>query len=642
MGRCMAVVCFRGVSFGYVSPPLLDHADFSIERGERIGLLGRNGAGKSTLMKLVSGDLKADVGMIERQAGTRIARLEQDVPVGRNCTIFDEVALGLGEFGDAIAALHTLHQSYDSLTEAEREDLQRRSDSLNPETSWQLEHRVDQVLDRMQLDPMRMFDDLSSGMKRRVLLAKALVLDPDVLLLDEPTNHLDIDAIAWLEEFLLKFPGTLIFITHDRVFLQKVATRIVELDRGKLYDWTCDYATFLVRKQDALLAEEQQQALFDKKLAQEEIWIRKGVKARCVRNEGRVRALKKLREERQARREKVGNVQVEMQEAERSGALVINARNVSYQYDADGPTIVQGLTTTIMRGDKVGIIGPNGAGKTTLLRLLLGELEPTTGNIRLGTNREVAYFDQLRAQLDENETVVENVASGQTELLINGRKRHIISYMEDFLFSPERSRSLVRYLSGGERNRLLLARLFSKPANVLVLDEPTNDLDAETLELLEDLLVEFPGTVLLVSHDRAFLNEVVTNTLVFEGDGVVKEYVGGYDDWLSQRQSAASAAYAAAKTAKTESAKADSAMKSAGVARPKRLSFKEQKELDQLPQTIERLETEQAELHDTMAQPGFYQKDKLIISEATQRLQRLQHELTTAYERWQSLEAMAE
>lgn len=632
----MAVVCFRDVSFGFVSPPLLDHVDISIERGERIGLLGRNGAGKSTLMRLLANELKPDGGIIERQAGTCIARLEQDVPVGRTGTIFDEVATGLGDVGDAIAAFYKLHQSTQPLTDAESRELQRRSESLNPETSWQLEHRVEQVLDRMQLEASRPFDSLSSGMKRRVLLAKALVMDPDVLLLDEPTNHLDIDAIAWLEEFLLKFPGTLIFITHDRVFLQKLATRIVELDRGKLYDWTCDYATFLVRKQEVLLAEEQQQALFDKKLAQEEAWIRRGVKARCVRNEGRVRALKKLREERQARRERVGNVQVELQEAERSGALVIDARNVAYQYESTGQTIVQGLSTTIMRGDKVGIIGPNGAGKTTLLRLLLGELTPTSGQIRLGTNREVAYFDQLRAQLDENETVQENVASGQTELLINGKKRHIISYLEDFLFTPERSRSLVRYLSGGERNRLLLARLFSKPSNVLVLDEPTNDLDAETLELLEALLVEYAGTVLLVSHDRAFLNEVVTNTLVFEGDGVVKEYSGGYDDWLAQRQSNASAAYVAARTAKAEQpAKADV------LARPRRLSFKEQRELEQLPKQIEQLELEQSELHDAMAQPGFYQKDKTIISEATERLRRLQEELTTAYERWETLEALA-
>lgn len=627
----MAVVCFRGVSFGFVSPPLLDHVDFSIERGERIGLLGRNGAGKSTLMRLVSGDLNPDAGVVDRQAGTRIARLEQDVPVGRTGTVFDEVALGLGDPGPAIAAFYKLHQSTETISDSERTRLERLSDSLNPETAWQLEHRVDQVLDRMNLDPEMLFDSLSSGMKRRVLLARSLVLDPDVLLLDEPTNHLDIDAIAWLEEFLLKFSGTLIFITHDRVFLQKLATRIVELDRGKLYDWTCDYATFLTRKQEALLAEEQQQALFDKKLAQEEAWIRRGVKARCVRNEGRVRALKKLREERQARRERVGNVQVELQDAERSGALVVDVRNVSYGYSADAP-IVSGLSTTIMRGDKVGIIGPNGAGKTTLLRLLLGELQPTSGTVRLGTNLDVAYFDQLRAQLDESKTVQENVASGQTELLINGRKRHIISYLEDFLFSPERSRSLVKYLSGGERNRLLLARLFSKPANVLVLDEPTNDLDAETLELLEDLLVEFAGTVLLVSHDRAFLNEVVTNTLVFEGDGQVKEYAGGYDDWQRQRQASASA----------RSDVVQVAARSEAPARPRRLSFKEQKELEQLPAVIERLEAEQAQIHQAMAAAGFYQQDKQAIANVTRRLEDLQRELATAYKRWESLEAAPE
>ena len=632
----MAVVSFRGVSFGYISPPLLDKVDFSIERGERIGLLGRNGAGKSTLMRLVSGDLKLDAGSIDRQAGTRTARLEQEVPVGRTGTVFDEVAEGLGDVGGAIAAFYKLHQSTEPLSDAQRHDLEQRSQSLNPETAWKLEHRVDQVLDKMQLNPQRLFDSLSSGMKRRVLLAKALVLNPDVLLLDEPTNHLDIDAIAWLEEFLLKFSGTLIFITHDRVFLQRVATRIVELDRGKLYDWTCDYATFLVRKQEALLAEEQQQALFDKKLAQEEVWIRRGVKARCVRNEGRVRALKKLREERQARRERVGNVQVEMQEAERSGALVIDARNVGFQYAPAGPPIVQGLTTTIMRGDKVGIIGPNGAGKTTLLRLLLGELEPTSGLIRLGTNREVAYFDQLRAQLDENATVMENVASGQTELLINGRKRHIIGYMEDFLFSPERSRSLVKYLSGGERNRLLLARLFSKPSNVLVLDEPTNDLDAETLELLEDLLVEYPGTVLLVSHDRAFLNEVVTNTLVFEGDGAVKEFAGGYDDWLMQRRSSTDAVTRSAKSFKADAPDP----KPAPPAKPRRLSFKEQKELERLPKQIERLEIEQAEIHAAMARTTFYQQDKTLISRTTLRLEALQKELAAAFERWESLEAV--
>lgn len=633
----MAVVSFRGVTFGFAGPPLLDHVELAIERGERIGLVGRNGAGKSTLMRLMMGELAADSGLIDRQAGTVIARLEQDVPVGRVGTIFDEVAMGLGPDGDAIAANYRLHHKAVSLADEEKQELIQRTSSMNHETAWQLEQRVEQILDRMQLDPSLPFDSLSSGMKRRVLLAKALVCEPDILLLDEPTNHLDIDAIGWLEDFLAKFAGTLIFITHDRVFLQKMARRIVELDRGRIYDWTCDYATFLVRKQEALAAEEQQQALFDKKLAEEEAWIRRGVKARCVRNEGRVRALKKLREERQARRDRVGNVQFEVQEAERSGALVIDARNVAYGYEKDR-MIVRGLTTTIMRGDKVGIIGPNGVGKTTLLRLLLGELTPTSGQIRLGTNREVAYFDQLRAQLDETKSVQENIASGQNEILVNGRKRHIISYLEDFLFTPERSRSLVKYLSGGERNRLLLARLFSKPSNVLVLDEPTNDLDAETLELLEALLVEYPGTVLLVSHDRAFLNEVVTSTLAFEGDGLVKEYTGGYDDWIAQRASASLEPSASAKLAKSNPVGA----KPSSTERPKRLSFKEQKELEQLPKQIEQMESEQNDLHTAMASPAFYQQDKSQISKTTERLQTLQQQLSDAYERWETLEAIAE
>jgi len=637
----MAVVCFRGVSFGFVSPPLLDQVDLSIERGERIGLLGRNGAGKSTLMRLLTGELSPEAGQIERQAGAVIARLEQDVPTGRTTTLFEEVACGLGDAGQAMAAFYLL-QHASSPSPEERARWETRAADLNPETAWELEHRVEQVLDRMQLAPLQPFDSLSSGMKRRVLLARALVQDPQVLLLDEPTNHLDIDAIGWLEEFLLKYAGTLLFITHDRMFLQRLATRIVELDRGRLYDWTCDYATFLVRKQDALLVEEQQQALFDKKLAQEEAWIRRGVKARCVRNAGRVEALKRLRAERAARRERQGNVQLELHEADRSGALVIEARNVTYSYDSGRP-IVRELTTTIMRGDKVGIIGPNGAGKTTLLRLLLGELQPTSGTIRLGTNREVAYFDQLRAQLDETRSVQENVAAGQNELLINGRKRHIISYLEDFLFSPERSRSLVQYLSGGERNRLLLARLFSRPSNVLVLDEPTNDLDAETLDLLENLLVEYTGTVLLVSHDRAFLNEVVTNTLVFEGQGSVRDYAGGYDDWIAQRaRNAARPAPATAADRPTPQPAADRPVKTPSTEKLRRLSYKEQKELAELPARIEQMETEQTELQTAMMQPGFYQNDRDQIARSTQRLEQLHAELAAAFARWELLEARSE
>lgn len=633
----MALLSFRDVTFGFVNPPLLDHVNLQIERGERVGLLGRNGTGKSTLMKLIVGELAPDSGQVDRQAGTRVARLVQDVPVGRTGTIFDEVAAGLGEIGEAVAANFRLHHPDANHTEAERESLTLLSDSSSSEGVWQGEHRVDVILERMQLDPLAPFDSLSSGMKRRVLLAKALVIDPDVLLLDEPTNHLDIDAIRWLEEFLAKYAGTLIFITHDRMFLQRLAKRIIELDRGRLFDWPCDYATFLVRKEAALAAEEQQQALFDKKLALEEVWIRKGIKARNVRNQGRVRALKKLREERAARRERIGSVKVELQEAERSGSLVADAKKVSYK--VGDRFIIRDLTTTVMRGDKIGIIGPNGCGKTTLLRLLLGELVPSSGTIRQGTKIEVAYFDQLREQLDETKTVQENV-SDTDKLMINGQQRHIIGYMEDFLFTPERSRSPARFLSGGERNRLLLARLFSKPSNVLVLDEPTNDLDAETLELLESLIVDYPGTVLLVSHDRAFLNEAVASTLVFEGDGIVKEYAGGYDDWLDQKR--------AGEAARLEECAASSVAKSDQVAppkpipRPRKLSFKEQRELEELPKQIDALETEQASLHEAMAAPSFYQQDGAEIAKARQRLEALEEELARTFDRWQTLEALSQ
>ena len=586
----MALLSLRDVSFGFGSPPLLEHVDLQIERGERVGLLGRNGTGKSTLMKLMMGELPPDHGLIDQQPGIRVARLIQDVPVGRSGTIFDEVAAGLGDEGIAVAAQFHLHHPDASLTESHRQDLEQRAELLNHDTGWQLEHRIEQMLERMQLDPLTSFDQLSSGMKRRVLLGQSLVCEPDVLLLDEPTNHLDIDAIRWLEDFLLRFSGTLIFVTHDRVFLQRLATRIVELDRGRLFDWPCDYTTFLERKEAALAAEEQQQALFDKKLAAEEVWIRRGVKARRVRNEGRVRALKRLREERKARRDKIGTVKVELQEAERSGALVLDVKEMSYEIG--GRTIIRDLTTMIMRGDKVGIIGPNGSGKTTLLRLLLGELTATSGQIKRGTNLDVAYFDQLRAQLDEEKTVQENVSEGKDILLINGQQRHIIGYLEDFLFTPERTRSPARYLSGGERNRLLLARLFSKPSNVLVLDEPTNDLDAETLDLLEELIVDYPGTVLLVSHDRAFLNNVVTNLLVFEDDGHVVEYTGGYDDWLTQRQ-----AIEESLSQPNPSRHATREAKPATIAGARRRTFKEQQELTQLPKRIEALEIEQRELH---------------------------------------------
>ncbi|WP_435009776.1 ATP-binding cassette domain-containing protein [Tundrisphaera lichenicola] len=593
----MALVSMRGVSIAFGGPKLLDGVDWQVERGERVGLVGRNGAGKSTLLKLLHGDLRPDEGDVIRPQGVRIARLIQEVPEGRGGSVFEEVAAGVQEAGEG----HTP------------------------------DHAVDRVLSRMKLDPDAPFESLSSGMKRRVLLARALVLEPDALLLDEPTNHLDIESIRWLEDYLLRFGGTLVFVTHDRTFLGRLATRIVEVDRGRLFDWSCDYPTFLERKEAALAAEERQEALFDKRLAQEEVWIRKGIQARRTRNEGRVRALKALREERRERRERTGNARMLAQEAERSGSLVIEAKESGFAYG--DRKIIDQASLAIMRGDKVGLIGPNGSGKTTLLRLLLGELEPTTGSVRQGTNLEVAYFDQLRATLDEDKTVQQNV-SEYDSVVINGQPRHVIGYLQDFLFPPERSRTLVRLLSGGERNRLLLARLFTKPSNLLVLDEPTNDLDVETLELLESLLIEYQGTILLVSHDRTFLNNVATSVLSVEPDGQVRESAGGYDDWLRRSVIEAEARVEAAPTTPkgTPAASKD---------KPKKLAFKEKRELEELPKKIEALEIEQAQLHDEMGRPGFYQRDRDEIARATARLEQIGRELATAFERWESLEALA-
>jgi ABC transport system ATP-binding/permease protein len=475
---------------------------------------------------------------------------------------------------------------------------------------------------------------LSAGMKRRVLLARSLVGEPDVLLLDEPTNHLDIDAISWLEDFLLRWKGTLLFVTHDRAFLRRLATRILEIDRGRLFDWSCDYDTFLVRKEAALAAEEKQNAQFDKKLAQEEAWLRQGIKARRTRNEGRVRALKEMREARSKRREKTGTAKLEIQSAQRSGALVANADEISFAYDEQ--EIVRDFSTTIMRGDKIGLIGPNGVGKSTLLRLLLGQLAPQSGTVRLGTNLEVAYFDQLREQLDVDATVQDNLGAGGETLTIGGRSRHILGYLQDFLFSPERSRTAVRFLSGGERNRLLLARLFSKPANVIVLDEPTNDLDAETLELLEERLVEFEGTILLVSHDREFINNVVTSTIVFEADGV-REYVGGYDDWVRQRPQAEVASSLGRQAVATE--KLPTSLNE-GTPGSRRLAYHEKRELESLPAKIEAIDAELAELHRVVAEPEFYKQPSIEIARTSAQLKELERQLTDAYRRWEELERL--
>ncbi len=555
----MALISLRDVSLSFGGPQLLDHVDWHVERGERVCLLGRNGEGKSTLLKLLQGRVEPDDGEVIRQQGLQIATLPQEVPQDLEGSVAEEVARGLGP------------QALPSL--------------------------VDTMLTRMGLDPDARFPALSSGMKRRVLLARSLVTEPDVLLLDEPTNHLDIESIRWLEEFLPRNVGTLVFVTHDRAFLSRLATRIAELDRGHLYDWACDYPTFVKRKEDLLAGEERQDALFDKKLAQEEAWIRQGIKARRTRNEGRVRALKAMREARSQRRSRQGTARIQVQEADRSGSLVIQAEDVQFAYD-DRP-VIRDLSTSIMRGDKVGIIGPNGSGKTTLLKLLLGELSPSQGAVRLGTHLEIAYFDQLKAGLDEEKTVQQNVSEYET-IPINGQPRHVLGYLQDFLFPPERSRTLVKYLSGGERSRLLLAKLFTRPSNVLVLDEPTNDLDVETLELLESLLVEYQGTVLLVSHDREFLNNVVTSSLVVEPDGRVKEYDGGYDDYLRQRKEAEP-------TPETSSAPEPNSRPSAPSAR--KLSFKERRELEELPARIETLERTLEGLHAEMADPAFYRQD---------------------------------
>jgi ATP-binding cassette subfamily F protein uup len=607
----MALLSLRDISLAFGGPRLLDHVDWQIERGERVCLLGRNGEGKSTLLRLIEGRLEPDEGQVIRQQGLHIARLPQEVPEGRGGTVAEEVAEGLDHDGHG---------------------------------DGRPDHRVDAVISRMGLDPAARFAALSSGMKRRVLLARALVADPDILLLDEPTNHLDIESIRWLEDFLLRYGGTLVFVTHDRAFLSRLATRIAELDRGHLYDWPCDYPTFLERKEQLLAAEQRQAALFDKRLAQEEAWIRKGIEARRTRNEGRVRALKAMREAHRRRRERQGTARMQLQESERSGTLVIEAKEVSFNY-ADGngngdgneaPQVIRDLTTTIMRGDKVGIIGPNGSGKTTLLRLLLGDLAPREGTVRHGTNLEVAYFDQLKATLEEEKTVQQNVSDYDT-IPINGQPRHVLGYLQDFLFPPERSRSLVKFLSGGERSRLLLARLFTRPSNLLVLDEPTNDLDIETLELLESLLVDYQGTVLLVSHDRAFLNDVVTSTLAIEADGRVKEYDGGYDDFLRQRKEETPAEPKASPAAGPSSSSAPKPQTD----RPRKLSHKERKELDALPGRIEELEAARAELHDAMADPAFYRQDGGAISEARARLEALEQELAAAYERWEALEGLA-
>jgi len=601
----MAIVSLLDVSLSFGGAPLLDRVNLQLDRGERVCLVGRNGAGKSTLMKVIAGELEPDEGQVFRTPGAVIATLRQEVPADLTGTVVSVVE---GEGG-----------SYDQHNDWERHD------------------RVERLIEKMGLPAEMEFSALSAGQKRRVLLARGLVEEPQLLLLDEPTNHLDLESIQWLEEFLLEWGGALLFVTHDRAFLRKISTRIVEIDRGKLIGWQCDYDTFLVRKEAVLEAEEVERAQFDKKLAQEEVWIRRGVKAQRSRANNRIHALEKMRAERAARRDRAGTAKMTAQEADRSGFKVIACEGAGFRYQERW--IVRDLTTRIERGDKIGIVGPNGAGKTTLLRLLLGQLAPQEGTIEQGTRLEIVYFDQLRAQLDETMRVQDAVADGNATVTINGRTRHVISYLEDFLFEPTRARTPIKALSGGERNRLLLARLFTKPANVLVLDEPTNDLDAETLELLEDMLVEFGGTVLLVSHDRAFLNEVCTSLLVFEGDGHFAEYIGGYDDWQKEKAAKAAARAAAEERSKRE-AKEGSARSGEGAAptKTRKLSNKERAELEALPKTIERLEAEQNQITDTLADPAFFKKGGAEVAKATGRLQAIAAELPALYARWAELE----
>jgi ATP-binding cassette subfamily F protein uup len=633
----MPLVTLDRVSLAFGHLPLLDEHMLRLERGERVCVVGRNGAGKSTLLRIISGEQPPDAGSVWTQPGLRMARLEQDVPFSTDRTVFDAVAGGLSDLSDLVARYHrTAVALAEKSTPAILEKLGRLQHELDERDGWRIEQRVELVLSHLELPSDVVVDTLSGGWRRRVLLARALVAEPDVLLLDEPTNHLDLDAIIWLEEFLSEYPGAVVFVTHDRAFLQRVATRIVEIDRGRLNSWPGDYATFLRKKDESLTNEAVTRGKFDKRLADEEVWLRQGVRARRTRDEGRVRALLAMRQERAARRDQPGTVRLQIEHAQSSGKVVLEADEVSKAFGSK--RVVSKFSTRIVRGDRIGLIGPNGAGKTTLLRLLLGEMAPDEGKVRVGANVEVAYYDQQREQLDPERTVFDTVGDGNDSVIVNGQSRHVNAYLHDFLFPSERAQSPVKSLSGGERNRLLLARLFTRPASLLVLDEPTNDLDLETLELLEARLVEWPGTLLLVSHDRAFLDNVVTSTFVFEGDGVVEQYVGGYEDWLRQRRATTERRSDA--TSRTHRQPARPAERTSAVATStatKKLSYRERREFEQLPSRIEALEAEQRALGDTIANPAFYKQSATAIEEALERAGQIERELSDLYERWDEL-----
>ena len=620
----MNLITAKNLYHSYGDHPLLDKTSFSIESGERICLVGRNGAGKSTLLKIIAGQFKADEGEIAYARNLRIAELKQEVPEDLQGSVYDCIAAGIGKLAQVFTEWH--HAALEAVSDASALNrMQQLQDEIEANNGWNLENRISTTISKLGLPADTEFNTLSGGMKRRVLLGQALVAEPDLLLLDEPTNHLDIESIIWLEDFLRQYNGSLLFITHDRSFLQSLATRILDLDRGHLTSWPGSYEKYCESKQALLDNESTHNALFDKKLAQEEVWIRQGIKARRTRNEGRVRALKKLRDERMQRREVTGKAKLVSQKTELSGKIVINAENISFAWP-DKP-IVSDFNCKILRGEKIGLIGPNGCGKSTLIQLLLGQLAPQQGKVTTGTKLEVAYFDQHREALDQEKSVRDNLVSNSDEVTINGQSKHIISYLKDFLFNEKQIRMPVKALSGGERNRLLLARLFTRSFNLLVMDEPTNDLDMDTLELLEEMLIEFDGSLILVSHDRQFIDNTVTSTLVFDQPGVVNEYVGGYDDWLRQRPAAQVTPKVAVK-GKTPVIRNE----------PSNLNQKQQKELKFLPEKIEKLENKIAAFHERFAKPDFYQQEEETIAEVQHKLAKVEAELSILYQRWEALE----
>jgi len=640
----MVLVRLKGACLAFGEQVLLDNVDLDVKAGERVCILGRNGEGKSTLLKIINREVKPDDGLVQHSDTLKVSALQQELPQTNHHSVYDVVASGLGELGDVIAQYH------DESLKGEHANLkllEKLQHTIEAQDGWTWQQKVDAVLGRLNLPGERSFDSLSGGWQRRVMLARALVSEPDLLILDEPTNHMDIATIAWLEEQLLQFKGTLLFISHDRAFVQNLSTRILELDRGKIYSWDGDYQSFLTYREQRLAAEEQQNALFDKRLAEEEVWIRQGIKARRTRNEGRVERLKEMRKERKQRRERQGNANISMNAAESSGKSVFELSDVSFSWQDQA--IVNHFSSLVMRGDRIGFVGPNGAGKSTVMQLLLEKIKPDAGHIKVGTKLEVAYFDQARAALDLEKSVAENVGDGKDQVEVGGRSRHILGYLGDFLFEPARARTPVKSLSGGERNRVLLAKLFLKPCNLLIMDEPTNDLDVETLELLEERLVEYDGTLLLVSHDRAFLDNVVTQLWVFDGQGNIEEQVGGYSDWEQRTQqtqlqksvapgSGAENANGQKETVKTQAKKESLADNK----KPKKLSYKLQRELDELPAKIETLEQQRDELAAETSQNDFYQQDTDYVTNKLAELQAIEEQLEVCEERWLELEEMTE